>query len=338
VSAAAPPRRLLLVFPVLLVASACGGPAGDAAGDAAPATGSTAPPTSTATAATPTTAADTTTALAVSTSASTEPMPDPDRPMPGDAATAAADLVEAERAIRDPEVGPDEAAAWGRRQQRLYRLLASHPDWAEEALALDTEVNAAIRSNWEARVALDALVASEGPHPELPAWRVVEPRPVDELLGYYRAGEERWGIDWTYLAAINLIETRMGRIEGLSSAGAVGPMQFLPSTWADCCEGDPTDPADAIPGAAHYLTIRGGPGDMARAIWGYNNSERYVTAVSAYAEVMAADELAYRGYHAWDIFFRSTEGLVVIPVGYEEAEPVPAAEWLAANPEARLTG
>ena len=56
-----------------------------------------------------------------------------------------------------------------------------------------------------------------------------------------------------YGLAINLAETRMGRIVGVSSAGAVGPMQFLPATWESCCVGDPTDAHDAILGAATYL-------------------------------------------------------------------------------------
>ena len=154
----------------------------------------------------------------------------------------------------------------------------------------------------------------------------------------YKEAEARSGIGWTYLAAINLVETRMGRIEGISTAGAVGPMQFLPTTWAECCEGDPTDPADAIAGAARYLDIRGGPEDMARAIWGYNNSDHYVAAVIAYATVMAEDEQSYHGYHGWEIYFRSTEGLIRIPRSYEEPEPVPAGEWLARHPETLVTG
>ncbi len=265
--------------------------------------------------------------------------PAPDDPLPASAPELRAALVEAESAIRSDTVDDRTAAAWGRRQQRLYRHLADHPDWLDEVLAIeDPELRRAAELNWTARVNLDALVASHGSETELPAWRVVAPRPIDELLGYYRDGEAEWGIEWSYLAAINLIETRMGRIEGISSAGAVGPMQFLPTTWAECCDGDATDPADAIPGAARYLTIRGGPEDMERAIWGYNNSDHYVEAVSAYAEVLRADERAYRGYHAWQIFFRTTEGLILLPVGYEETEPVAVAEWLADHPDASVAG
>jgi len=275
-----------------------------------------------------------------STSTSTAPEPDPlappaaDATLPIDGAAMAVALTLAEGAIRDPAVSDEDAAAWGRHQQRLYLHLARNPNWVDEAIALEDPVlQRAAEANWTARVNLDALVDSEEAHTDVPAWRIVAPRPVDELLGYYRNGEADWGIDWTYLAAINLIETRMGRIEGVSTAGALGPMQFLPTTWAECCDGDATDPADAIPGAARYLTIRGGPENMERAIWGYNNSDRYVAAVTSYAAVMRDDELAYRGYHAWQIYFRSTEGLLLLPVGYEELEAIPAAQWLETNPD-----
>ncbi len=289
-----------------------------------------------------TTATTATTAASTSESISTsvEDQPQPDQlPLPTDAQSLALALEEAEAAIRDPTIDSELVAPWGRRQQQLYRLLSFHPDWADRALALtDPDLRRAAELNWSARSSLAALVDTENLHAELPAWQVVEPRPAAELLGYYRDGQAQWDIDWTYLAAINLIETRMGRIEGVSTAGAIGPMQFLPTTWAECCDGDPTDPADAIPGAARYLTIRGGPDDMERAIWGYNNSDYYVAAVTAYAAVLRDDEMAYRGYHAWEIYFRTTEGLIRLPVGYDQPEPISAAEWLADNPDQLFTG
>lgn len=295
-----------------------------------------------ATSATGTDSATAPTTLQVAIEPEPEPARAPEPDAPADAPSLAASLLAAESAIRDPAVGAEQAAAWGRYQQRLYLHLARNPDWVDEVLAVgsgaDPILGRAIEANWTARVNLDALVTSEDAHTEVPAWRIVAPRPVDELLGYYRDGEGAWSIDWEYLAAINLIETRMGRIEGISTAGAVGPMQFLPTTWAECCDGDPTDPADAIPGAARYLTIRGGPENMERAIWGYNNSDRYVAAVTAYAAVLADDELAYRGYHAWEIYFRSTEGLLWLPVGYEELRARPATDWLAANPTRLIDG
>ncbi len=243
-------------------------------------------------------------------------------------------LDEAETAVRDPLLSTTMIDQWGRRQQALYRQLSLNPDWAPDVLAgADPTVADAVAANYEARRSLSALVAGEQTSSALPAWRVVPPLPAEELLGLYKQAESQSGIPWEFLASIHLIETRMGRIEGVSTAGALGPMQFLATTWAECCEGDPLVPADAIAGAAAYLTIRGGPDDMERAILGYNNSQRYVEAVTAYAAVMMDDERAYHGYHAWEVYFRTTDGLIRIPVGYEEQAPVPVDEWVAVNPE-----
>lgn len=257
-------------------------------------------------------------------------VPPDQRPAPREPADLASQLSEAETMVRAPDLEPDEIAAWGRRQQQLYRLLPTDPAEAELVVAaVDERVRDAVRANWTARQNLSALVTSVELSPTLPAWRIREPLPADELLGYYREAESKTDIPWEVLAAIHLVETRMGRIEGLSTAGAVGPMQFLPSTWAECCDGDPTVDRDAIIGAAVYLTIRGGPDDMAKALRGYNNSDRYVEAVQAYARVLEADAAAYRGYHAWQVYFLSAAGLIVLPVGYEEPTPVDAEAWLA---------
>jgi len=262
-----------------------------------------------------------------------EPAPD-DRPLPTSAEQLAAELEEAERALRAPGIDEAGAAPWGRRQQALYRVLAFNPEWAEVVLAdVDASLRDAVAHNWTARQELLALVNTEELSETLPAWRIGRPRPADELLGYYREAEAATGVPWEILASINLVETRMGRIQGISTAGAIGPMQFLPTTWNECCDGDPTEPRDAINGAARYLVQRGGDTDLDRAIFGYNNSDYYVTAVSSYAAVMEADEAAYYGYHAWQVYFLSSAGLIVLAEGYEQPEPLEAVAYLAAHPE-----
>src|ERR1041384_8142233 len=70
------------------------------------------------------------------------------------------------------------------------------------------------------------------PKTDLPPWRILTPPPPEELERYYHQAEEATHVPWAYLAAVHLVETRMGRIRGTSTAGAQGPMQFLPSTWA----------------------------------------------------------------------------------------------------------
>jgi membrane-bound lytic murein transglycosylase B len=255
--------------------------------------------------------------------------------LPDDADGLAAVIVAAERAVRDPGTDEAAAAAAGRRQQLAYSRLGSHPEWIESVRAqVPADVRSAFEHNLAARLA-PPDVPPGPPGDTLPDWRIRAPRPAADLLGYYHEAAARTGIPWQYLAAINLVETRMGRIAGTSSAGAVGPMQFLPTTWAACCTGDPTDDHDAILGAATYLVRRGGPADMAKAILGYNPNRRYLALVTNYATVLAEDERAYRGYHAWEVFVDTSAGLVRLPVGYASDVPVDAAAYLAEHPEDR---
>ncbi len=249
----------------------------------------------------------------------------------------AAAITNAERGIRDFTLSPDATARWGRLQQRAYRALAGHPEWDESVSALlPNDVTAPFALNVQARRAVADHAAGSAPSPPsptLPAWSNVEPLPIDELLGYYREAEAATGVSWTYLAAINLVETRTGRIVGASSSGAVGPMQFLPSTWAACCTGDVTNPHDAIMGAAVYLATRGAPADMRRALYGYNPNDGYVGAVDAYARNLLTDPRAIYGYHAWEVYVTSSAGTVRLPVGYASSVPQDAAAYVATHPE-----
>ena len=116
---------------------------------------------------------------------------------------------------------------------------------------------------------------------------------------YYQEAEARFGVPWSVLAAVNLVETGFGRIVGLSSAGALGPMQFIPATWdAYGLGGDVWDPHDAILGAANYLAANGG-GDgtsegLDNALIRYNHSQHYVAAVRTYASLMQEDPRVFR--------------------------------------------
>ena len=234
----------------------------------------------------------------------------------------------------------ESVAALGRRQQRAYQLLARNTGLQDAVTALiPADVAAAFEFNVAARRAVvDHAVGAPPSEPPstLPAWTILEPPPIDELLADYREGEAATGLPWEYLAAINFVETRMGRISGESSAGAVGPMQFLPATWATCCVGDVENPHDAILGAASYLASQGAPGDMDGALHGYNPNDGYVGAVTAYAANLMADPLAYRGYHAWEVYVASTAGTVRLPVGYASTEPVDAREYVHTHPDDAL--
>jgi membrane-bound lytic murein transglycosylase B len=127
-----------------------------------------------------------------------------------------------------------------------------------------------------------------------------KPRPLAELVGHYEAAEDRYGIAAEYLAAINLVETKFGRVKSRSTAGAQGPMQFIPSTWKIYGQGgNVQDPADAIPAAARLLKDHGAPGNYRRALYHYNPSRLYVDAVSRYAKEIAKDPYAMRFLYCW---------------------------------------
>jgi membrane-bound lytic murein transglycosylase B len=137
-------------------------------------------------------------------------------------------------------------------------------------------------------------------------------------MTYYREAETKFGVPWYFLASINLIETRMGRIRGDSSAGAQGPMQFIPSTWAAYGEGDVNSYRDSILAAGRYLKAAGAPGNMPKAIFAYNHDTRYVAAVTAYGEAMHKDPAAYRGFYGWQVYYPTPDGPILMPPGWKK--------------------
>jgi hypothetical protein len=236
-------------------------------------------------------------------------------PVAADPVAIAAQIASAERAIRDSKVTGTELAWTGHLQQRIYRTISARPEWREPFLAaVPVAIRGVITANLDATSELRATVV---PGPDLPtAWRIVDPAPLDDLARFYRDAEAEFGVPWSYLASIHLVETRMGRIRGTSTAGAQGPMQFMPGTWAAYGEGDVNSDRDAIRAAARYLKANGAPANMPNALFRYNNSQRYVRAVTSYAEVMRAEPDAYRGYYGWQVYYLTTKGDILLPVGY----------------------
>ena len=113
------------------------------------------------------------------------------------------------------------------------------------------------------------------------------------LLPIFQAAGAAYGIPWQVLAAINEVETDYGRDLSVSSAGAEGWMQFLPSSWSGYgvdANGDgwkdPYNPADAIFAAARYLRAAGGDTNLRAAILAYNHSQAYVSSVMLRAQLL----------------------------------------------------
>jgi Transglycosylase SLT domain len=251
-----------------------------------------------------------------------------------DPALLAGDLGADEQALRDPSSSEAVLVAAAHRQQAAYRALGRHPEWDPIVRpGIPPSLLEIYDRNVDARRQLTAL--NEGQAKDtLPAWRIDPPAPADELLGYYHNAEAATGVGWNYLAAINLVETGLGRIVGMSHAGAQGPMQFLPSTFAKYGDGgDILSPHDSIMAAGRYLAANGFADDHDRAIFRYNNSSRYVGAVNDYAAVLASDPAAFAGYYRWDIYYHTTAGDVLLPIGYVATEPVPVTDYLATHPQ-----
>jgi soluble lytic murein transglycosylase-like protein len=246
-------------------------------------------------------------------------------------------IARAERLSRDPSAPRASAAQAGFEAQVLYRQLTRRPAWRRAVVsrvpaALRRTVRLQVRARQEFRSMHVALSRT------LPAWRIVTPAPEADLLSFYREGERRFGVPWEVLAAVNLVETGMGRIRGTSVAGARGPMQFMPATWDAFGRGDVDDPHDAIIAAARYLAHNGGGrGHVARALFAYNNSSRYVRGVTAYADVLREDPAALRGLYDWQVVYLSRRGDLWLPEGYARRSPIGASAYLRRHPDRLLT-
>jgi cell wall-associated NlpC family hydrolase len=121
-------------------------------------------------------------------------------------------------------------------------------------------------------------LAAVAPAVPVPTPAAVTDIPAGYLALYRSAAAGCPGLSWPVLAGVGKVESDHGRAPDLvSSAGALGPMQFLPGTWTSYgADGDgdgradPFDPADAIPAAARYLCALGTGRDVRAALVSYN--------------------------------------------------------------------
>jgi peptidoglycan hydrolase CwlO-like protein len=177
---------------------------------------------------------------------------------------------------------------------RVERLLAEQQQLLDEAQAKVAHLEAVA----QARAALAAQTAALGSitTSRLASLHVMPPPEVFMAL-YRQAAPTCPGLSWTVLAAIGQVESGHGRNPSTSYAGAMGPMQFLPSTFrAYAVDGDHDGVADIMSApdsiftAAHYLCANGagrGPDALYNAIWHYNHADWYVQMVLSLARQYA---------------------------------------------------
>ncbi|MBA3703544.1 MAG: lytic transglycosylase domain-containing protein [Rubrobacteraceae bacterium] len=176
-----------------------------------------------------------------------------------------------------------------RTEARLHKLEAAERTRIQKSPAATG--GGEVGSGYEREVARDEIVAS-----------AAEPTSRERYMELYKTSAETYGFgpDWYILAAVGKVESNHGQNPGTSYAGAMGPMQFMPSTWETSGvdgNGDGVanvmDPEDAIPAAARYLKAGGAPQDWYRALYSYNHADWYVKKVLAVAEAyrrLAKDE------------------------------------------------
>jgi cell wall-associated NlpC family hydrolase len=150
--------------------------------------------------------------------------------------------------------------------------------------ATSTETSASSASETAEQLAIDSLWPAE----------IDTSKPPSYLVPIYKAAARRYHVPWTVLAAINAIETDDGHDVHKSSDGAIGWMQFMPSSWHEYGvdatgdgRADPDNPRDAIFAAGRLLAADGGGAHLRRAVFAYNHAHWYVTEVLWLSERIA---------------------------------------------------
>ncbi len=193
--------------------------------------------------------------------------------------------------------------AAARDRQALIRAVGAKPALADAVIRLAPRE----RDDLLARVDLGRLSAKSPPLKT--HIRIGRPASPAQLVTWYRQAQSRFGINWQLLAAINFVESAFGKVRNTSTAGAQGPMQFLPATWRRYgLGGNVRDPHDAILGAANYLQANGGAHDARSALFAYNRSTLYVDAVIHLAHRIRDVPTAFLEYYSWSVYVKRAAG------------------------------
>ena len=191
--------------------------------------------------------------------------------------------------------------AAARDRQVLIRALGRRPTPA----AAVAKLAPAERDDLAARRDLERLSAQSPP--QVGGVTVGPALHARKLLSFYQEAQQRFGIRWQLLAAINFVESDFGRARTTAKADAQGPMQFEPATWREYgMGGDVYDERDAILAAANLLAADGGRTSERTALRHYNRSSLYSDAVLHLAHRMATVSTAFREYYAWRLYLRKS--------------------------------
>lgn len=248
--------------------------------------------------------------------------------VPDDDTALLAAWATSEAACRDPSTTGDALASHGHRVQRIFRVLADDVERAARVRALVPVADLPTFDGHLEGTRRSAATVTRR-RVDLPPWDIVPALDPSVLHDAWTSASAEFGVPWTVLAGVHLVETRMGRIRGTSHAGAQGPMQFMPGTWAIYGEGDVNDPHDAIRAAGRYLSAMGAARDLDKALWHYNQSDDYGRAVRAFAAVMDAHPNAWRAYWGWQVYYRTTSGDVWLREGYHATDRRDVPGWCA---------
>jgi hypothetical protein len=268
---------LALILPATAATAATGEAPAPAAGETSTSTTTDSPSTPA-----PETQAGTGTAPAATTEAATTPVPSP-----AGSATTAAPEVQAQNPQAESTRGAGAKSGHGHEHK-------ARPTVAKGTKGESTPTKKSTKTAPLPSALTPPLPGSLGSAiGGIPDFFIESFRIPPFLLPIYQAAGAAYGVPWQVLAAINEVETDYGRDLSVSSAGAEGWMQFLPSSWATYgvdVNGngyeDPYNPADAIFAAARYLAAAGGTANIRAAVYSYNHSQTYVDSVMLRAQLL----------------------------------------------------